>query len=445
MPKPLILITLAMLWLVCHFVVAQPKSNRFRQANKLYKRGEYTKAILLFNQVTQEKPKDAKAHLMLGLAYLASTPKHEALTHFEKAYQLNPKVNKNLHFYLASSYQVNFKFKEAIDHYNVYKKKAKSMRSLCDHKIDECHRAEAFLNQESNYIVEILPAPINSMYDDYAPLFNLAEDELIFTSARDSALQDVKTNILYEEVFVSKKEAGQWIVPKPLSGNINKQNHDAASFVSHDGKMLVLYYPDGNGDLYKSFFDGNDWSQPNNMGQFINDPLSSETSGCFTPDGKKFYFASDRPDGFGGLDLYVAEINQFGEWGNAENLGPNVNTAGDEDAPFIVNDSLLYFSSNGHPGLGNYDIFKVERIKKKWQKPVNLGYPINTPEYENFFHLAADGKHGYFSSVRKEGLGRTDICKFTVQEIPMKREEYETLPEDPGQLKKTEQVPPKEN
>jgi outer membrane protein OmpA-like peptidoglycan-associated protein len=149
------------------------------------------------------------------------------------------------------------------------------------------------------------------------------------------------------------------------------------------------------------------------MGEFINDAGSSETSGCFTPDGKKFYFASDRPTGFGGLDIYVAELNQFGEWGNAENLGPEINSAGDEDAPFLVHDSLLYFSSNGHPGLGNYDIFKAIRVKKKWQKPENLGYPINTAEYENFFHVAADGKHGYYTSVRQEGTGRSDICEFT--------------------------------
>jgi hypothetical protein len=435
MPKSLILLTLAMLWSSHHFVLAQPKNNRFRQADKLYKREEYSKAIVLYNQLIEENPNDAKSHLKLGLSYLASTPKHAALPHLEKVKQINPRINKDLHYYLATSYQINLKFKEAIEHYNAYKKKAKSMRDLCDHKIDECHRAEAFLNQETNYTIEILPAPINSIYDDYAPLFNAREDELIFTSARDSALYDAKAKILFEEVFVTKMIDQVWTPPKPLSGNINKQNHDAASFVSQDGKMMVLYYPDGNGDLYQSFYDGNDWSQPNNMGKFINDPLSSETSGCFTPDGKKFYFASDRPDGFGGLDLYVAEINQFGEWGNAENLGPNVNTAGDEDAPFMVNDSLLYFSSNGHPGLGNYDIFKVERVKKKWQKPVNLGYPINTPEYENFFHLAPDGKHGYFSSVRKEGFGRTDICKFILQDGSIKRDENDNLLVNPEKIK----------
>jgi outer membrane protein OmpA-like peptidoglycan-associated protein len=394
-------------------VSAQNSKKTIAQADKLYLRKDFEKARQLYLLADANTPNDAKLQLKLGLCYLSSSPKFQSLQHLERAYKLNQQVDADIHYYLGLANQLNFQFKKAQKHYELYKERNKRMTDLCDHKIEECLRADSLMNQAVSAIVKVMDWPVNSPFEDYAPLLNAAEDKLIFTSARDSSQYDKKSKTLFEEVFISELKAGEWTTPQKISSNINNQFHDAATSLSRDGNTLILYYPQGNGDLYQATYNGTEWSKPITMGEFINDPRSGETSGCFTPDGKKFYFSSDRPEGYGGLDIYVAEINQFGEWGNAENLGPLINSSGNEDAPFLQNDSLLYFGSDGHPGLGNYDIFKADRVRKKWQKPQNLGYPINTAEYENFFHLTDDKKRGYYASVRQEGAGRTDLCMVT--------------------------------
>jgi outer membrane protein OmpA-like peptidoglycan-associated protein len=166
------------------------------------------------------------------------------------------------------------------------------------------------------------------------------------------------------------------------------------------------------------------------MGPEIN-TVSWETSGCISQDGNKFFFTSDRPGGEGGLDIYVTEKQPNGTWGKAVNLGPTINTPGNEDAPFIHQDGTLYFGSDGHRGLGDYDIFKSTWVDNKWSKPVNLGYPINTPKMENYFFLSKDKKRGYFSSVRHEGVGNSDICEVIFYDPPPKKVEPVVIKEEP--------------
>jgi outer membrane protein OmpA-like peptidoglycan-associated protein/tetratricopeptide (TPR) repeat protein len=394
-------------------VYSQTIKKYLDQGDKFYARQEFAKARKAYQEAEKIEPNDAKIQLKLGLTYLSSSPKFQSLNHLERAYKLNQQVDADIHYYLGLSNQLNFHFQKAQKHYELYKERNKRMGPLCDQKIEECQRADSLMNQAVSAIVKVMDSPLNSPFEDYGPLLNAAENKLIFTSARDSASYDKRSKALFEEILISELKDGVWSAPQKISSKINNQFHDAAASLSRDGNTLIIYYGEGSGDLYRSDFDGTAWSKPKSMGAFINGPISNETSGCFTPDGKKFYFSSDRPEGFGGLDIYVAEINQSGQWTSAQNLGPSINTSGNEDAPFMYNDSLLYFGSDGHPGLGNYDIFKAQRVRGIWQKPENMGYPVNTAEYENFFHLTEDKKRGYYASVRKEGTGRTDLCMVT--------------------------------
>ena len=135
-----------------------------------------------------------------------------------------------------------------------------------------------------------------------------------------------------------------------------------------------------------------------------------ETCASVSADGKKLYFASNRPGGIGELDLYVSQLDGKGQWGKAVNLGAVVNTPENEDSPFIHHDGVtLYFSSDGHPSLGNSDIFISEFKNNKWSKPENMGWPLNSWEYDGFFTLSPDKKKGYFSTVKEGGLGDADI------------------------------------
>jgi outer membrane protein OmpA-like peptidoglycan-associated protein len=418
---------------------AQATKKLVDQGDKLYSRQEFVKARAAFEAAEKIDPNDAKVQLKIGLTFLSSSPKFQSLQHLERAYKLDQQVDPDIHYYLGVSNQLNFLFKKAQKHFELYKERNKRMGPICDHKIEECKLADSLMNTAVSAIVKVMDWPVNSPYDDYGPLLNAAEDKLIFTSARDSSFFDKRTKTLFEEIFISELKDGVWTAPQKISSNINNPFHDAAASLTRDGKTLIVYYGEGNGDLYRSDYDGTNWTKPVTMGPMINGAMSNETSGCFTPDGNRFYFASDNPQGYGGLDIYMVEKDRHGEWTNAVNLGPEINTSGNEDAPFLHNDSTLYFGSDTHPGLGSYDIFRSTIIKGKWQKPENLGYPVNTAEYENFFHLTQDKKRGYYASVRQEGSGRTDLCMVTfiepevkVPEVVVKAETVEVVAQEPA-------------
>jgi outer membrane protein OmpA-like peptidoglycan-associated protein len=217
----------------------------------------------------------------------------------------------------------------------------------------------------------------------------------------------------------SEKVGGTWVEPKPMGEEINHQAHDAATYLSPDGNTLVIYYGDSR-DLFQSKFNegyksqhlNGVWTKAEAMPAPINS-INWESSGCFSPDGQFFFFASDRSEGYGELDIYMSKREGDGKWSKPINLGPEVNTPANDDAPFMHADGALYFGSEGHKGLGNYDIYKTRFKNGKWQKPENLGYPVNSPEYDNYFFLSTDKLHGYFTSVRKEGVGNTDIYMAT--------------------------------
>ena len=133
--------------------------------------------------------------------------------------------------------------------------------------------------------------------------------------------------------------------------------------------------------------------------------------------GKNFFLPAIRPGGIGELDIYMSQLDAKGEWGKAINLGPIINTPDNEDSPYIHHDGVtLYFSSDGHPRLGNSDIFVSEFTNNKWKKPENMGYPLNSWEYDGFFTLSPDKKKGYFSTAKEGGLGDADIYSITFLE-----------------------------
>jgi outer membrane protein OmpA-like peptidoglycan-associated protein len=164
----------------------------------------------------------------------------------------------------------------------------------------------------------------------------------------------------------------------------------------------------------------------------INTPLFWETSASISADGKRLFFTSNRPGGKGELDIYVSEKDDKGNWGKASNLGNAINTPGNEDSPFIHPDGVtLYFSSDGHPTMGSNDIFRSEFKDGKWTKPVNLGYPLNSIEYDGFFSVSADKKIGYYSTIREDGMGDADIYRVQFLDPPPKPKHEEPKHEEP--------------
>jgi outer membrane protein OmpA-like peptidoglycan-associated protein len=401
--------------------LAQTLKSTLDKGDKLFAKADYKGALQVYQSAEKIAPNDPNVKYRIGQSYLSSGHEVKALPYLEDAYRLKPDVDPDVDYFLGLALQANFHFYKAIEHFKKYKTKNKKLSLIADHKIKECRMGDSLIVNPVLCVIKVLEWPINSPYQDYGPALPADESELVFTSARDTSKFDKKNRLIFEDVVWSKKGADGWSVPEVISPRINDTFHDAVTYLSPDGKTIFLYYEKGNGDIYTSSFDGKEWSAPVSMGPEIN-TVSWETSGCLSPDGNKFYFTSDRPSGFGGLDIYVSTKLSNGTWGKAINLGPTINTPGNEDAPFMHQDGTLFFGSDGLPGLGDFDIFKSEFKNDKWTKPQNLGYPINTPKFENYFFLSHDKKRAYFSSVRPEGVGNSDICSVTFLDPPPKKE-----------------------
>jgi hypothetical protein len=214
----------------------------------------------------------------------------------------------------------------------------------------------------------------------------------------------------FEDVFISyKNDSGRWGKPEPIDA-INTVGHDAVMSISHDGQELYIFRNVGlgNGDIFVSYLKGTQWSAPEKV-KGINSNYW-EGSICFTPDEKYLYFSSERPEGQGGRDIWVAERLADGSYGKIKNAGPVINTNYDEDAPFITADGkTLFFSSTGHNSTGGFDIFRSDLKGGKWNTPYNIGKPVNTNQHDIFYWVSADGERGFYSSERKGGLGLQDI------------------------------------
>jgi outer membrane protein OmpA-like peptidoglycan-associated protein len=256
-------------------------------------------------------------------------------------------------------------------------------------------------------------AGINSEVSEYYPSLTIDGKTLVFTR---------RVRNFNEDFYESRLNNGQWLNAESLSGNINTEQNEGAQTISQDGQLLVFTgcnFPDGFGncDLYYSILTRQGWSLPKNLGGRINTEFW-ESAPCLSPDKRDLYFASRVPGGYGGTDIYVTHHLPNGQWSDPENLGPGINTAGDETCPFIHADNqTLYFTSNSWQGYGGDDLFLVRRqADGSWGKPENLGYPINTIENEGSLVIAADGKTAYYASDRDDSKGGLDIYTFEMRE-----------------------------
>jgi outer membrane protein OmpA-like peptidoglycan-associated protein/tetratricopeptide (TPR) repeat protein len=399
---------------ICFTVIVYSQNTKdlVAEGNRYYMKKDYKRALETYLKALTINPDDALINSKVGLSYLYSEAKSKAAKYISKAYRLNPAVDDRIDYHLGIAFQNTNEFQKAIDHFKEFKKKKRYLAEIADKKIAECLIADSLSQFELNVKIQNLGG-INTTFSEYSPLISGDGNTLIFTSNRGDQNAPPGTKN-YEDIYITRKTASGWELPKKISSNINQKFNDAAASLSPDGKTLFLYYEAGAGDIYTSVLQNNEWSKPTPLGKNINSSLFWETSASMSADGKKLYFASNRPGGIGELDIYVSEMGAKGEWGKATNLGSIINTADNEDAPFIHPDGVtLYFSSDGHPTLGNSDIFMSEFKDNKWKKPENIGWPINSWEYDGFFTISTDKTTGYYSTSKEGGLGEADIYSIT--------------------------------
>ncbi|HEX8517361.1 MAG TPA: tetratricopeptide repeat protein [Bacteroidia bacterium] len=400
--------------------------------------GDFPKAIALYKDVLAGKPNDANVIGHIGECYYAMGQMSEAQENLEKAKSIDEKAFEETALILGKIYHVNGKLDEALTEFNFYKALVgdgkKAEQSEINTFISQVNMARESMAKPADVKVEGIGDNINSEYDDKAPMVSADGKTLIFTSRRPgktSALDKEGDNKYFEDIYVSHWDTVKkmWGNADLIPGSINTEGHDACTSISPDGKQIYIYKNDiegesRGGDIYVSRLSSSGkWGAAKSMGKPINSTYF-EGGGCVSPDGKTFYFISERQGGLGHADIYMVKRKTRTEWDKPENLGTEVNTAEDEGGLFLAPDGkTLFFTSKGHNSMGGYDIFKTVNEGGKWTKPVNLGYPINTVNNDLCFSLAIDATTGYFTSDRKGGLGERDIYKADLSNYPVLEKE----------------------
>ncbi|GIV28600.1 MAG: cell envelope biogenesis protein OmpA [Bacteroidia bacterium] len=407
-----------LLFLSCSTVNKHIKrAERYTQSLKIGKAiSEYKKAL--------ELDKDNyKANAALGVMLCNYMNLHEdALPYLENAYLHSPKdTSADVIYALAKSYQFHGQFEKALEMLNKlndavatedddkeFQMDVKKRKADCQYALQ--HQTE----YNSNIKIVNLGKKVNTSAPEYVPTF--INDELFFTSKRKDTEKE-KFNEwdgkYFEAMYTAKLKNGSpekvdYLYIPTINKKIKPNSNRSIISVSGNKKYLFIFEDtkitqvpldsistQKNKPLTKTI----------NMGYYQNHAY-------LTKDGKTLYFTSDAENGIGGLDIYVSRKNPDGSWSAPENLGSPINTEYDEDAPFLSDDEkTLYFASKGHPGFGNYDIFKSEWNGTRWSDPVNLGKPINSYGDDIFYIEDVSQTNTYFSSYRKGGYGDMDIYK----------------------------------
>lgn len=402
-----------------------------KTADDFFDNEEYQHALPIYLSIDSIET-DYYVKYQIGACYLNTRySKQKALPFLEEAVQ-DPSVNVPVAVYrdLGILYHLTNQFDLAIENFNhfigIAEKNNKSILFV-KRMIEICQNAKSISTIKTDAIVQNLGYPINTRMAEYKPMISSDETVLYFVredfenDARDFGSEFTEKT---KTIMVSVKDGNVWSEPKPLEfSETDKNKTISLAGLSPDGQMLFFNVEVGdNTDIF--------YCIPINYAQCkrlikLNSNVNSkfnEGSISITADGKELYFSSNRPGGFGLMDLYKTELDESGDWGPAVNLGSVINSPYNEGSPFIHPDNkTLYFSSQGHTTIGGYDIFKTTKINNSntWEFPVNIGFP-NTTQDDMDFVLSASGQMGYFSSRQNNNLNRLHIYSIDLKHsIPL--------------------------
>ncbi len=412
---------------VCILSVAQNGDPKL--GNQFFEAQNFTDALEEYKDLVQQEPKNLKYKYRLAVCYLNSNIDKAAAIPLLEEIVKDPKAEANSWYLLGRAYHFAYRFDDAIKTFEKFKSSGKGSPDNvkdADVQIEHCQNAKEIIKFPLNVSFENLGSTVNGSYSDYYPFVTANEEFLVFTTRRDDGASVRKPDgSFYSQVYFSKVKNGKYSKAKGIGEKINTGDGDEEIIgLSADGKFMLFYFDnkDGYGDLFIAQFDGKEVSRVKKLDKTVNSKYT-EIAASLSADGQTMYFASDRPGGYGGVDIYSSVRLPNGKWGPAQNLGPIINTERDEDFPNISPDGkYLYFSSKGHTSMGGYDIFKAEfdKVKRNWGDVQNVGYPINTPEDNMNFRVSETGRYGYISAVREGGKGELDIYRVVFNEVEPK-------------------------
>lgn len=382
--------------------------------------GEYKEAITTLEKCIAIDKNYVDAYLSLAGAYGELKNYKAAITNYEIAKEKDSAYFKVYNLPYSINLAGEGRFEEALAAVNTFATipnlGERSLKSLKYRK--DCYTFAINYQQKhpnKNYIFNPinLGDSINSERSEYFPSLTVNDSLLVFTRREGGGEYFYKANITNPNVLPKAEK---------IAGDINDEPFKGAISVSADGEWMIFAGNIGNNshdnfDLYICYATPTGWSEPQNLGTNINTGFW-ESAPSLSPDKRVLYFSSNRPGGYGGADLYVSYRDEKGKWSKAINMGPDVNTLGDETAPYIHADNqTLYFTSSGLQGYGGTDIFVMRKsFGGTWSLPENLGYPINTIENEGSLAVAPNGVNAYYASDRSDTRGGLDLYKFDLRE-----------------------------
>jgi outer membrane protein OmpA-like peptidoglycan-associated protein/Tol biopolymer transport system component len=400
----------------------QSAINAFERGLKELDGGDRIKAIPYFEKALDKDSNFLEPYMALGDIYADQNDLGKAIDLYRKFVSINPDFYPNALFLLGSYELRDGQYKQSEDHLLLYQQKAANIPS---HKkrtimrmLQSCEYAMYAIQHPVPYNPINLGAGVNTEGGEYYPSLTVDQKKIIFTRR----FKDERMMGRYQEDFyISTKKDSVWMKAINPGGPLNTMMNEGAPSISADGK--VVFYaacnrPDGIGncDIYLSQMMGdNAWSQPMNLGAPIN-TTAWETQPSFSSDGRTLYFIRGYNDENRNKvqDIFMSTYTDENRWSDPVRLSDSINTPGSEESVFIHPDNqTLYFSSDGHPGLGGLDIFMSKRRPDgTWGKAINLGYPINTNGDENSLIVSPDGQLAFLSSTRKDGFGDLDMYSF---------------------------------
>ncbi|MCC6817157.1 MAG: PD40 domain-containing protein [Saprospiraceae bacterium] len=374
---------------------SQKKS--YQKALQLYRSDQYEKAKISFEKLIKKYPEFIDAQLMLGSIYFDLKEAQKAEIYFNKVLALDKDYNPKVYYTLSLCNYYTQKYDQAYSNLKEFLSREKINHDLIE-KGKKNLITFRFADSATRHPVENISYPLanlNSSNSEYLPSLTADGRTIVFTR---------KINDYNEDLFISYlNDQNQWETPQPIK-DLNTTYNEGAPALTPDGNTLVFVSCDrkesyGGCDLFISHKTENGWSAAANFGNKINSP-AYETQPCFADNGRVLLFTSNRVGGYGGRDIWMTLKNANNTWITPFNLGPDINTTGDEECPFLHQDGItLFFSSDGHPGMGKKDIF-MSKMKTftTWTIPQNIGYPINSPLDESSFVAYSNGKKALMAS-----------------------------------------------
>ncbi|NOY37177.1 MAG: hypothetical protein GXO83_06340 [Chlorobi bacterium] len=400
----------------------------FTEAESHFLFGEYTLANPLYLMLNDNLEDNANIQYKIGVCYLnIPHEKEKAIPYLEAAVKnasydaheelfSETRAPLDAFFYLGNAYRINNQIDKALNTYKQLKKLLTDKNKMVnedfiDQQIVACRNALKLMKKPVGIKKTNLGKVINLTSINIRPVISGDGNTLVFTAKFG------EDNIVY----YTRKEYGQWLPPSDITDEIGSDRDCSPTGLNYDGSLILLYKLDQfAGNIYESRLNGDHWSKIQKLNKNINTKYY-ESHASISRDESTLYFTSNRAGGIGALDIYISKKTEKGDWGSAINLGPSVNTQYNEDCPFItMNDSFLYFSSEGHYNIGGYDIFRSKHKGSEWGEPENLGYPLNTTDDDLYFQPFNNGQSGYYafeSGYKEMEIFRIDFLERRVKRV----------------------------